>query len=253
MPFTFAHPVVVVPLKRRFSQWFNLTALVVGSMSPDFEYFLRLKTHTQISHTWIGIIIFNLPIVLIVSLLFHQVVKGPLLTHLPRPLSTSFGGAAHQRWITFTPRNVLIFLYSALIGILSHLLWDSFTHANGFFVSLIPSLAYQVNFLGLAVPVYKFLQHGSTIVGLLLLVCFLKACPKRTEFSLIHEIVSSTQKACYWSMVVITALALSVIRLTMWDDVLGIKMIIGTMVVTVISAGMLGILLASIIVRYLRA
>lgn len=244
MPFTFAHPAVVVPLKRRFSRWFNLTALVVGSMSPDFEYFLRMKANTQISHTALGIIVFDLPLVLIVSLIFHRLVKGPLLLHLPQPFSTNFGGAAHQKWIDFSLINLTIFLYSAIIGVLSHLLWDSFTHSNGFFVGLIPILSYQVYLQDVSIPMYKFLQHGSGVVGLLLMAYFLKVCPKREEFNLVNEVAAPKQKAGYWGIVAITVLLVTLIRLSTVEFLAGINLI-GTTIVTIISAGMLGILLAS--------
>ncbi len=39
MPFTLAHPAAVVFLKNKK---FNFTALILGSMAPDFIYFLNL-------------------------------------------------------------------------------------------------------------------------------------------------------------------------------------------------------------------
>ena len=41
MPFTFSHPAAVLPLRLLPRHWFSLTGLVIGSMVPDFEYFLR--------------------------------------------------------------------------------------------------------------------------------------------------------------------------------------------------------------------
>ena len=41
MPFTPAHPAIVVPLVRWKPRVFVLSALIVGSMSPDFEYFVQ--------------------------------------------------------------------------------------------------------------------------------------------------------------------------------------------------------------------
>jgi hypothetical protein len=42
MPFTFAHPAIVLPLKHLPKRWYSLTGLIIGSMTPDFEYFIRM-------------------------------------------------------------------------------------------------------------------------------------------------------------------------------------------------------------------
>lgn len=33
MPFTFAHPAIMIPLKEKWPKWFNGTALIQGSMA----------------------------------------------------------------------------------------------------------------------------------------------------------------------------------------------------------------------------
>ena len=40
MPLTFAHPAAILPFSRK-SKYINFSAIVFGSMAPDFEYFLR--------------------------------------------------------------------------------------------------------------------------------------------------------------------------------------------------------------------
>ncbi|HNH84716.1 MAG TPA: DUF4184 family protein, partial [Acidobacteriota bacterium] len=51
MPFTFCHPAIVIPVARR-SHW--LSPLVIGSMSPDFLYFLNFSTGHSFGHTFTG-------------------------------------------------------------------------------------------------------------------------------------------------------------------------------------------------------
>ncbi|RKZ85433.1 MAG: hypothetical protein DRR19_16380 [Candidatus Parabeggiatoa sp. nov. 1] len=58
MPFTLSHPAAAVPLARG---GLVLSALVVGSMSPDFLYFLCLSTQYQFGHTFIGVFVFDIP------------------------------------------------------------------------------------------------------------------------------------------------------------------------------------------------
>ena len=54
MPFTFAHPAAIIPINSRFKSKFCLTGLVLGSMAPDFEYFIRLKPYSAYGHNLIG-------------------------------------------------------------------------------------------------------------------------------------------------------------------------------------------------------
>ena len=89
MPFTLVHPIAVLPLKRARPRWFSLTGLVIGSMGPDFEYFLRWAAHSTVAHSVTishglpALLFFNLPMVLLLSFLLHDLVKQPLLRHLP--------------------------------------------------------------------------------------------------------------------------------------------------------------------------
>lgn len=59
MPFTFAHPAIVLSFGIKKTKYLDLTALVIGSMAPDFEYFIY----------------FNLPIVFIVAYIYQCILK----------------------------------------------------------------------------------------------------------------------------------------------------------------------------------
>src|SRR5262245_66554750 len=79
MPFTLAHPAAVIPLKR----YLPLSALVVGSLSPDLEYLVRLRAVSHLSHTLTGLFSFCLPVGLVLLWLFHRFVKQPLTLLMP--------------------------------------------------------------------------------------------------------------------------------------------------------------------------
>ena len=53
-------------------------------------------------------------------------------------------------------------IISIIIGAFSHILWDSFTHNNAYFVNLL-NLNKTVE--GINLPIFKVLQHGSTLIG----------------------------------------------------------------------------------------
>ena len=71
MPFTPAHSAAVVPLYFTFCKHLVFSALIIGSMSPDFEYILRLTPTSRIGHTFHGLFLFCLPVGLILNLLYN--------------------------------------------------------------------------------------------------------------------------------------------------------------------------------------
>lgn len=167
MPFTLSHPAAAVP----FAQWgLVLSALVVGSMSPDFLYFLGLSTRYQFGHSLLGVLLFDIPASLIVLWLFHHILKRPLVSLFP---------ISHQQCLipfiqefSFTPFwRFLKIMLSIALGALTHIVWDAFTHQSGWVVLQLPVLAMPiVETSQTSIKLYKLLQHGSTFLGAMLLL-----------------------------------------------------------------------------------
>ena len=63
----------------------------------------------------------------------------------------------------------ICFGYSAFLSMLTHVIWDSFTHQNGLMVTKLRVLTQTYTFFGYQIPIYKFLQHGSTLFGIVLI------------------------------------------------------------------------------------
>ncbi|HEX3036405.1 MAG TPA: DUF4184 family protein [Thermodesulfobacteriota bacterium] len=169
MPFTPAHSVAVVPLYFTFRKHLVLSALIIGSMFPDFEYILRLAATSRISHTFYGLFSFCLPVGLLTLWLFHSIVKRPALLFLPDSLRIRL--ERHALHFPFLPlRRFLEIAVSIVLGAFTHIVWDSFTHKYGWVAERLPLL--QMTALTVAghdLQVYKILRHGSTLVGLSLL------------------------------------------------------------------------------------
>src|SRR5438067_1960438 len=132
MPCTFfSHQAAVLPLKMARPQWFSGTALVIGSMAPDFEFALNGRTGWGLGHSLTGQFLFCLPVTLLLTWLVTRLVARPLALHLPE------GGAFHLRDFhvlsetSRRPRYWLKVAPSALLGSFSHIGWDSFTHSAG--------------------------------------------------------------------------------------------------------------------------
>ncbi len=173
MPFTTSHPAIVLPLKQFQPNWFSLTGLMAGAMSPDLLYFLLLDTtHRGWSHSWTGLFVFCLPAGLIFSFAFHRLFKFHFIANLPRPVDRFLSGLAVKPFKVINGRDWLILIFSVLVGALSHFFWDSFTHQQGEIARRIPFLLERHQFMNIVIPNYRIVQHLSTISGAVYIVIF---------------------------------------------------------------------------------
>lgn len=169
MPFTFAHPAAVIPLRGCLGRFGVLSALVIGSIAPDLSYFLPWRIPRSESHSLLGLLWFCLPIGLLSYVVFHMLLKGPLLALLPSSVLCRLG-AHTSRFRSLPSVSWAAVVVSLLCGAMTHLIWDAFTHNHAAGVTAFPILQSHLFSIGTYhVYVYKVLQHGSTVVGLALL------------------------------------------------------------------------------------
>ncbi|MGZ0711144.1 DUF4184 family protein (plasmid) [Coraliomargarita sp. W4R53] len=179
MPFTPSHAIVALPFIRTP---LVPAAIAVGAMTPDLPLFVRgLPLHYGITHdlTWLPATI----LLALVLLLVWRCVLRPAARELsPTWLAARFpsewdrgavSALAETFFVSVTPRGtrrvswrgVALLLISLVVGVASHILWDVFTHEGRGGVDSIPALAEQWGpLLG-----YKWLQHGSSVLGLVIL------------------------------------------------------------------------------------
>jgi Domain of unknown function (DUF4184) len=167
MPFTFAHPAAVLPLRRLRS--LHTIPLIIGSIAPDLPYYipsrfnrLMLDTHTAAGALWLDV-----PIGLCV-LLFSFILRGPL-TILMTPRARALTLQSMERFQA-QPRHWLLAALAIYVGAWTHLAWDSFTHDNGWIVRRVAALSAPISigdyYTGTMCHV---LQYVSSIAGLLIL------------------------------------------------------------------------------------
>lgn len=238
MPFTFSHPAIVLPLMFLPRKWVSLTGLVIGSLTPDFEYFIRMKVQSDYSHSISGLFWFDLPLGLLLAFIFHNIVRNSLFNNLPVVLKARLSAFQHFNWNEYFKFNWLVVVLSILIGASSHLFWDSFTHEHGYFVEVIPGLNNIVEIAGRPVPVFKILQHGSTLVGALIIAFSIGTLPA-------DEHVSQQLNLKYWIVLTVIALVILLFRLLMG---LNLKLF-GHVFVTGISAVLISLVLTPQFVR----
>jgi Domain of unknown function (DUF4184) len=178
MPFTPAHVAAVLPFRRSRLIW---SALVVGAMAPDFEYFLRMSPQDRYGHTLTGVFQFSLPVGLITLWLFHTYVKAPSVELMPDGLERRLAPWAGRFRFGGASRFALI-VASLLLGIATHLIWDSFTHGNTWTTRHWAALSDRVYVPDIGfVPLYKLLQQVSTVVGLAILLVWVVAWYRSDE------------------------------------------------------------------------
>ena len=178
VPFTLSHAAAALPLRRlRLVP----SALVVGTFAPDFEYFLRSTPHGGFPHTLKGVFVFDLPMALLALWAFHALVKAPLVALLPEAVQRRLT-AQLARFRFLGGSRLALIVVSILLGIATHLLWDSFTHRDTWPYRHVPLLSQLVTLPVLGpVPYFKLLQHISTVVGLAILGVWLLRWFERTE------------------------------------------------------------------------
>jgi len=142
-------------------------------MSPDFEYFIRMRLKGMHGHDLLGTLYFDLPVTIICTLLFHWLVRDTLISHLPSFLRKKYEIYYQQDWFHYARRNWIVIVYSAMIGIFSHLAWDAFTHSNGFFVQYISFLQQTVKVFNVDVPCYDLMQLISTFIGGIIILVYI--------------------------------------------------------------------------------
>lgn len=171
MPFTPSHAVVALPFIRTP---LVPAAIAIGAMTPDLPLFVRVVglnysfTHTFANVVWTAVLAF-------VLFLVWRVVLRPAVPELsPRWLAARLPDEWSDGGISAAGRAVgvgekrlypLLLAVSLILGVLSHIVWDLFTHEGRWGVQLLPVLDAQWGPL----TGFKWLQHGSSVLGLVII------------------------------------------------------------------------------------
>jgi hypothetical protein len=171
MPFPVAHPAAILSLRRYCPRYLSYSALVVGSLSPDFAYVIGHLHAGRFSHRfWAGSFGFCLPVGLLIVWVFH-LVRSPAVEFLPDRHRKLLRPLCRQ-----SPESWLAFPVSVLIGAWTHDLLDSLSHPDGWLVEQISALRHPVYWLrATGQPVHALLYTGITFCGAAWLAgCYLR-------------------------------------------------------------------------------
>ncbi len=241
MPFTFAHPAIILPFTYLPKRWFSITGLIIGSMTPDFEYFIRMNVQSIYSHTFCGVFWFDLPLGILLAFIFHNIIRNRLYENLPLFLKSRFSEFSSFNFNSYFKKKWLVVVISVLIGAFSHILWDNFTHETGYFVSILPSLSEIVSLFGHQIPIYKILQHGSILVGGVVIIIAVLNMEKDTN-------IKPTINLKYWMWVATICILILVTRFAVG---LNYKLY-GQVIVTAISAFLIALIVTPTVLSRIR-
>lgn len=169
MPFTPSHAIIALPFVRTP---LVPAAVAIGAMTPDLPLFLRgvglnySATHSLENVAWTALLAFLL-------FLVWRVVLRPAVGELaPAWLARRLPAAWSVRGIEAAgnavgiglgrPLYPVLLALSLIVGVVSHILWDLFTHQGRWGSELVPWLGA----LWGPLPGFKWVQHGSSVLGL---------------------------------------------------------------------------------------
>lgn len=214
MPLTFAHPAIILPFLSLPKRYVSVTGLIVGSITPDLEKLARLQAglsaDSTYSHTGAGIFWLDLPLALLLASVFHVIVRDPLRRNLPAFWQRRLGGYQPINWPQYFKERYGVITLSMLLGIGSHLLWDSFTNKNGYFVEHISFLTDYTRVFKKAIPHFVLAHQFSSAAGGLVGLVALIRLPTQA-------ITPNPATAKYWfSLALLTGLLLVIRLLLGW-------------------------------------
>ncbi|KQZ22370.1 DUF4184 family protein [Microbacterium sp. Root553] len=215
MPFTPSHAVVALPFVRTP---LVPAAIAIGAMTPDLPLFLRgvgLRysfTHTFENVLWTALVAF-------VLFLLWRVVLRPAVGELsPLALARRLPAEWQQVGVSAAGSAVgigasrraypVLLAVSLILGVLSHIVWDLFTHEGRWGVETFPALGMMWGPL----TGFKWLQHGSSVTGLVILGVWAWRRLRDTEPRVISErAVPAGMRIAWWSSLPVILLAAVVI------------------------------------------
>ncbi|MFE1026183.1 DUF4184 family protein [Streptomyces sp. NPDC058818] len=228
MPFTLSHAVAVLPAVRSDGTGRGPlvpAVLVAGSFSPDMTYYAAsflsgAMEFGDVTHSFPGVFTVDV-IIAWVLVAVWLLVREPLVALLPRAgrgraATLLRCGAPCAR---VRPSLVARWYVSAVLGALTHVVWDAFTHLDRWGMRVFPVLGREVA----GSPLYWYLQYGGSAVAAVVIAVFLARALRRTPRAEPLGVPVLSVRDRWWAGVVLggCAVAGAVQRATRWWDYWG--------------------------------
>ncbi|MFE0803719.1 DUF4184 family protein [Streptomyces sp. NPDC058812] len=200
-------------------------ALVAGSFSPDMTYYAAsflsgAMEFGDVTHSFPGVFTVDVLIAWVLVAVW-LLVREPLVTLLPR----AGQGRAATLLRCGAPRArvgaslVARWYVSAVLGALTHVVWDAFTHLDRWGMRVFPVLGREIA----GSPLYWYLQYGGSAVAAVVIAVFLVRALRRAPRAEPLGVPVLSVRDRWWAGAVLggCAVAGAVQRATRWWDYWG--------------------------------
>jgi hypothetical protein len=206
VPFTPSHAVVALPFVRTP---LVPAAIAVGAMTPDLPLFVRAVVPPYaLTHRfdWLPLtVLMALGLLLIWRCVLRPSVRelSPvwIAARLPGEWDRGATAAARETFALDRDRRsrriggMLLLLISLTLGVVSHIVWDLFTHEDRWGTRILPALAQQWG----PVPGFTWVQHGSSAIGLLILLVWGVRWLRARSAEPVERIVPRAVRVVWWA------------------------------------------------------
>ncbi len=196
-----------------------------------------MKVQSIYSHTYIGLLWFDLPLGIVLTFIFHTIVRNAFINNSPTFFQSRLSTFISFDWNNYFRKNCSIVLLSILVGAASHLIWDSFTHEQGFIVQQFSMFRNNIKIDNQQVSIFKILQHTSTLVGCITIVFLVWRLPKGG--------ISKKINYTYWIVSLCLFAVIIAIQFLMTTN----ESLYGNIIVTGISAGLVALIVTPLLVQ----
>lgn len=205
MPFTPSHAVVALPFVRTP---LLPAAIAIGAMTPDLPLFVRGMPITyQATHTNV---VLSTVVAFVLLALWYALLRPAVRELSPHRLAARLpdewdrvgampwrgdagpgaaGGGARR-----TATAALLIVVSLVIGVVSHIVWDAFTHEGRWGVAALPGLGESWGPL----PGYKWLQYASGALGLVALAVAGVLWLRRRVAASVSRVLPASVRVAWW-------------------------------------------------------
>ncbi|MBK3581377.1 DUF4184 family protein, partial [Streptomyces sp. MBT65] len=185
MPFTLSHAAAVLPAVRGDGRGRGLlvpAVLVAGSFAPDMTYYAASAVpgameFGKVTHSFPGVLTIDV-LITWATVGLWLLLREPLVALLPRarqPRTATLLRCGTPR-ARATPSLAARWYASAVLGGLTHVVWDAFTHHDRWGVRLFPVLDRELA----GRPLFSSFQYGSSAIGALLITTFVLRALRRS-------------------------------------------------------------------------
>ncbi|WP_022905430.1 DUF4184 family protein [Curtobacterium sp. B18] len=160
MPFTVSHAVVALAARRTP---LPVAAVAVGAMAPDAVLFAPFLPPYVVAHSWVGVVTIDLLVALVVLAAWWCLVRPAWADAVP-----GVRERVPQAWSHRPPRperpvrRLFTVVVACVVGSVTHVVWDAFSHQAGWAVQAIPFLREGP----VGYPVWAGVQDASSVLGL---------------------------------------------------------------------------------------